>query len=627
MSKNRKVNERFEEVLARRLDRRSFLKKSLVAAPALVISTAMLQSKSEAAAANSLEFQPVSLSTGDNIIVPPGYNSQVLMRWGDPLFRDSPPFDPFNQTPEAQRRQFGYNCDFLSFFSLPLGGQINSNRGLLTVNHEFTNPELMFAGYNANNATRNQVDVELAAHGLSIVEIQRKGDEWQPVIRSRFNRRITAESRIEITGAAAGHDLLKVSYDQAGSFVFGTLNNCGGGQTPWGTLLTAEENFNQYFANNNSLAASDPRRAMHTRYGLPTGASDRRWERFHSRFDLAKEPNEPFRFGYVIEVDPYNSDSRPMKRTALGRLKHEAATVVLSRSSRAVVYTGDDERFDYMYKFMSRSSFNPFDRKSNLQLLEDGTLFVARFRDDGTGEWISLIGGRGALSGLSQEEVLINTRGAADLAGATKMDRPEDIETNPVNGKVYAVFTNNTQRGTAGRPDADSPNPRSNNRHGHIIEITEDRNDAGADTFKWEIFMLCGDPAANDGTFFAGFDAQSVSPISSPDNITFDRQGNLWIATDGQAGTFQKNDGIYAVPVAGDERGFLRQFLSSVTGCETASLTFAPNDETLFVSIQHPGEGGTFENSASTWPDSTRPPRPSVIAVTRTASDSKVIGG
>jgi len=311
----------------------------------------------------------------------------------------------------------------------------------------------------------------------------------------------------------------------------------------------------------------------------------------------------------------------PRKRTALGRLKHEAAAMTLSKNRLAVVYTGDDERFDYMYKFVSRRRFNRNNRESNFRLLDEGTLYVAKFNDDGTGEWIPMIGGQGALAGMSQEEVLINTRGAADLIGATRMDRPEDIEVNPVNGKVYGAFTNNTQRGTAGRPGTDAANPRANNRHGHILEITEDRDDAAAETFTWEIFMLCGDPAnAADATFFAGFDASRVSAISSPDNITFDNQGNLWIATDGQAGTLQRNDGIYAVPVEGGDRGFLRQFLSSVVGCETASLKFNPNNDSLFVSIQHPGEGSRIDNPSSLFPDGTTPPRPSVIAAVRDES-------
>lgn len=617
--------ETFEEVLSRRVARRSFLKKSLIAAPALVAAPTLLTRKAKAQ--SPLSFKTVALSTEDRVIVPEGYTAKAFLRWGDPLFVDAPEFDPLNLTAESQRRQFGYNCDFVAYFPLPLGGVGSSNHGLLAVNHEFTNPELMFAGYDVDKVTRNQADVELAAHGVSIVEIERSKSGWSYNKRSSFNRRFTGETRYRLTGPAVGHPLVSTSYNPGGDFVFGTLNNCGGGKTPWGTLLTCEENFNQYFANLSRIPDSDPRRAIHQRYGLPNGLSDRRWELFHSRFDLAQEPNEPFRFGWVTEIDPFDPTSRPRKHTALGRTKHEAATVVLSRNRLAVVYSGDDERFDYLYKFVSRRRFNRNNREANLRLLEDGTLFVAKFGDDGTGQWIPMIAGQGPLSTWSQAEVSINTRGAADALGATRMDRPEDVEVNPATGKVYAVMTNNTQRGSSGRPGTDSANPRTNNRHGHIIEISEDGDDHAARTFSWEIFILCGDPAtAGEQTFFAGFEASRVSPISSPDNINFDQQGNLWIATDGQPGTFRRNDGIYAVPTEGEERGFLRQFLSGVVGAETASLELTPNNETLFVSIQHPGEGSTFENPSSTFPDGTTPPRPSVVAVTRSEFAGRVIG-
>jgi len=611
--------ETFEEVLSRRIARRSFLKSSLAAMPVVMLAPTLLNTQAQAATPDKLLFQPVPLGTQDTIALPAGYSAQVLLRWGDPLFTDSPAFDLANQTAESQKKQFGYNNDFLSYVPLSSGGRKDSRRGLLFVNHEYTNPELMFQGYSADSVTRKQVDIELAAHGNSIVEIVYKNGQWQVAPRSRYNRRITGETRMEITGLAAGHDWLKTSYDQAGSFAYGTLNNCGGGLTPWGTILTCEENFNQYFANVNALPASDPRKAIHTRYGLPTGASERRWEQFYSRFDVAKETNEPFKFGWVVEVDPFDPTSTPRKRTALGRLKHEAATSVISKNGLAVIYTGDDERFDYLYKFVSRRPVDRFNREANMNLLDDGTLYAAKFNDNGTGEWLPLIAGKGALASWSQEEVLLNTRGAGDAIGATKMDRPEDVEVNPVNGKIYGVFTNNTQRATSGRPGTDAANPRSTNRHGHIIEMSEDRNDAAAESFTWNIFMLCGDPAAND-TYFAGFDKSKVTMISSPDNICFDKQGNMWITTDGQPGTIQKHDGVYVVPVDGEERGYVRQFLSSVIGSETTGPELTPNNEALFVSIQHPGEGGTFDSPTSHFPDGSNAPRPSVLVITKTGS-------
>ncbi|MEW6299682.1 MAG: PhoX family phosphatase [Thermodesulfobacteriota bacterium] len=624
-----RAGEAFQDILARRVARRSFLKGAFVGGPLLVIGSSLLRPRDSEANdyRDTLQFRPVALDDQDRVLVPDGYGAQVLIRWGDPLFVGAPAFDVHNQNPAAQVRQFGFNCDYVGFCPLPHHRSRNSRQGLLVVNHEYTTPGDMFPGYAQGSPTRNQVDVELAAHGVSVVEVERHPQRgWQYNQKSRFTRRITGETEIEITGPAAGHPLLQVSYDPSGTRVRGTLNNCAGGKTLWGTILTCEENFNQYFANRN-LVADPVAQAIHTRYGLPGGASDRRWENFHDRFNLAVEPNEPFRFGWVVEIDPYDPNWVPKKRTALGRFKHEGATLTLARDGRVAVYSGDDERFDYMYKFVSRRGIRPR-REENFDLLDEGTLYVAKFRDDGTGEWIPLIGGHGPLAAWSREEVLINTRGAADLVGGTKMDRPEDIETNPANGKVYCVFTNNTRRGVGANPGPDAANPRANNRHGHIIELTEGRNDPAAETFTWEIFMLCGDPGnpTDAPVFFAGFDPAQVSPISSPDNIVFDRRGNLWVATDGQPSTFKKNDGLYAVPVEGEDRGFLRQFLSVPVGAETCGPEFTPDNHTLFVAVQHPGEDGGLANPASRWPDGDIA-RPSVIAVTKIGRGSPVIGG
>lgn len=630
---NPSSNESFEDVLERHLARRSFLKGAAAAASLLVVN--QVTTTEAEAAQNSIGFAPVGLSTADRIEVPQGYSVKPLIRWGDPIFPGTPAFNITGQTPEAQARQFGYNCDFLYLIDFPNrpfnGREPRVESGLLWVNHEYTNPELMFPGYSAAATTKAWVDIELAAHGGTIVQVdrlRRKGvfgsAEWVPNVNSSYNRRITAETPILITGPAAGHELLKTSYDPTGMRSRGMLNNCGGGLTPWRTIVTCEENFDQYFANLGALSTTDPRRAMHARYGLPTGASERRWESFHDRFDLAKEPNEPFRFGYAVEIDPFNPNTPPKKRTALGRTKHEAATFVVAPDQRVAVYLGDDQRFEYMYKFVTKGKFDPSKGAANGDLLDEGTLYVAKFSDDGTGVWIPLVAGQGALAAWTQAEVCIRTREAGDAVGATKMDRPEDIETNPVNGKVYCVMTNNTQRGTSGRPTTDKANPRASNLHGHIIELTEAGNDATATTFRWEIFMLCGDPAvAADNTYFAGWTG-GVSPISSPDNITFDRQGNLWIATDGQINTFRRNDGVYVVPTAGPQRGYVRQLLSGVPGGEVASLALSSDDRFLFVSIQHPAEGSTLANPTSRFPDGDMP-RPTVIVVENTGG-TRVIG-
>ena len=650
--------ETFQEVLSRNIARRSFLKGALISAPLILAGPGALQRHfAQAAEDSGLRFKPTSLDNQDRVLVAEGYDAQVLIRWGDPVFRDSPSFNPLNQSKLTQEHQFGYNCDYVAYLPLPHHRANNPSRALLWVNHEYTNEPIMFSEYDIQSPTQTQVDVALAAHGASVMEIRKNGrDHWEVVAGSPYNRRITGETHMQITGPAAGDDIMKVSYDQTGRLVRGMLNNCGGGTTPWGTVLTCEENFNQYFANRAGLADIDERKANHTRYGvgsnvtgLPIGRSERGWELYHDRFDLTKDPNEPFRFGWVVEVDPYDPRFIPKKRTALGRLKHEAATTVVAPDGRIAIYTGDDERFEYMYKFVTSEKYDPRNRAANFNLLDEGTLYVAKFNDDGTGQWLPMVHGQGALLApafTSQADVLINTRFAADAVGGTKMDRPEDIETNPVNGKLYCAMTNNTNRGTGTNPPADAANPRTGNRHGHIIELTEHGNDPTSLSFAWEIFLLCGNPATQpvdspapilnaEATYFGGFDHSQVSPISSPDNIAFDRKGNLWIATDGQPTTFGMNDGIFAVPVEGKERGFLRQFLSGVPGGEVASLDFGAQDHALFVTIQHPGEpgtgpsssGSTFETPTSVWPDGNTPPRPSVVVATKkTGNGSPVIG-
>ncbi len=645
-------SETFEEVAARRFARRSFLKGMLATIPVMVASTGSLGSASQLVGQildksappadltpGSLTFNRITLDRTDMVKVPQNYVSNILLRWGDPVLPGAPAFDINNQTKQSQLQQFGYNCDFVAYFPLEITFPLSSgkkltetNRGILTVNHEYVNPELMFPGYVGGAPTQAQAEITLVAHGLSVVEIERGGSGvWSYIQNSSYNRRITGETQMELTGPAAGDDLLKTTDDPTGTLVQGMFNNCGGGFTPWGTLLTAEENFNQYFANRNSISDNDPRKAIHTRYGLPGGASELKYETFFPRFNLATNPNEAFRFGWVVEIDPYNPNWVPKKRTALGRFKHEAATVTRAADNRAVVYSGDDERFDYMYKFVSANSISS-NREENFDILDSGTLHVAKFNDDGTGVWIPLIAGQGALAGWMQAQVLINTRGAGDAVGATRMDRPEDIERNPVNGKVYAAFTNNTLRATAGQPGTNAANPRPVNRHGHIIEILENENDAGSTTFTWEIFMLCGNPRnMGDRTYFAGLNPitarRFVSPLSCPDNLSFDNRGNLWIATDGMPSNLPGNDGIFAVATEGSERGIVKQFLSSVIGCETASLFIAQDDRTMFVSIQHPGEGSTLANPTSRFPDydTSLPPRPSVITITK-ANGSPIIG-
>jgi secreted PhoX family phosphatase len=629
----------FQEVLKRRVARRTLLKGTAASLPFVVLGLEPAE-RAQAAAADGLTFQGITLDDSDSVTVPNGYVAENLIRWGDPVEAGAPAFDPENQTPEAQAMQFGYNCDFLGWFELPFG------QGIVTVNHEYTNEELMFPNYDAANPTADQVNIAILAHGASIVHVHtvttgQNSFRWAVASGSGFNRRITGETEMEITGPLAGHALMRTSEDASGTKVRGMFNNCGGGMTPWGTLLTAEENFDQYFANN-AQVLNDSVRQYNSRLGVGNGASFRKWEMYHSRFDLAQEPNEMNRFGYMVEIDPYDPTFVPKKRTALGRFKHEAASIVVTPSGKVAVYSGDDARFEYVYKFVSEGVYDPKNRKANFELMDSGTLYAAKFNEDGTGEWLPLVFGENGLTPANgfanQGEVLLKARFAADELGATPMDRPEDIEWNPANDKVYVALTNNSQRGTEGngplgqngptpRAATDAMNPRTNNRWGHIIEILPEDGDHAAETFTWEMFLVCGDPGvAEQETYFAGFDPSRVSPIGCPDNVAFDRRGNLWIATDGLPSVLPGNDGIFAVPTEGPDRGYLRQFLSGVKGCEVAALVLNRQNNTLFVAIQHPGEGGTYEEPISNYPDGSAPVRPTVVAVTKTTGPGFRIG-
>lgn len=621
------VGDHFDEVITRRLSRRDFLKQVTLASSVLIAAHTVGLELVEGAskAPNFSKIDPTD-PTYDDVKVADGYYARTLIRWGEPLVNGAPDFNVWQQSPAAQASQFGYNCDFVGFFSLPAVSNA-SNRGLLAVNHEYTNEELMFPGYNPKRPTADQVNIGIQAHGVSVVEIVRGKDGWSYVRSSPYNRRITGDTPIAVSGPAAGHEWLKTSADPQGTSVRGTLNNCAGGKTPWGTLVSAEENFHQYFAHLKYLDPKDPRAAIHKRYGIPNEASERGWELYHSRFDVSREPNEPFRYGWCVEIDPYDPQSKPVKRTALGRFRHEAATFVVAPSGQVVAYSGDDAQFEYVYKFVTKGSYTKNNRAANMDLLDQGTLYVARFNDDGSGEWLPLVFGQGPLTPekgfSSQADVLLKTRLAADALGATKMDRPEDIETNPVNKKVYIVLTNNTRRGVNADPGTDAANPRVNNASGHIIELTEDRNNHAAIRFSWSIFLLAG-TTSDPSTYFAGYNKSKVSSIGAPDNIAFDREGTMWIATDGAPRAVKINDGLYAVPVEGTQRGNLQMFFSSVVGSEVCGPEFTPDNRTLFLAIQHPGEGGTFEKPISTWPDRQGMPRPSVITIQ--AFNSRRIG-
>jgi uncharacterized protein len=631
VGRNPSIGPTMGDVIKRRYSRRSFMQGSLaVSAIAATVSPLALAaaSQAKAAAPSRFVFDEVTVGIDEKHYVAPGYDADVLLRWGDKVFADGPDFDPAKQTAEAQLKQFGYNNDYVGF--LPFNG--SSDHGLLVVNHEYTNPELMFPkwasiGKDADGKdkvvmgefTKELVDIEMAAHGGTIIEIKRTGSKWAPVLDGKLNRRIHVGTEMQLTGPAAGHNRLKTSADPTGTKVFGTLNNCAGGVTPWGTWLMAEENFHGYFRG--ELPAGHPEAAAFKRYGVPEGQYN--WGIFHDRFDVSKEPNEPNRFGWVVEVDPTDPLSVPKKRTALGRTKHEGAESVVNIDGRVVFYCGDDERFDYVYKFVSKGTYSSSDRAANMTLLDEGTLYVARFDADGTVTWLPLTHGLGPLTAANgfadQATVLIHARLASDALGATKMDRPEDVQPDPRTGKVYCILTNNTKR-KAGQEDA--ANPRPENAFGHIIEITETDGDFASTASRWSVMLKCGDPTI--ATVGASFSTSTTANgwFGMPDNCALDADGRLWIATDGNnKKATGRTDGLWGLETEGEQRGTSKLFFRCPVGAEMCGPMFTPAGDTLFLAVQHPGDAGlpTFETPATRWPDFTdgMPPRPSVVVVTK----------
>ncbi|MGF1464169.1 MAG: PhoX family phosphatase [Maricaulaceae bacterium] len=727
---------------------------------------------------------PELVNTSDTPVVPEGYGWAPVLVWGQSLSPFVPDMDSNDITNDAssilnnqgnnQAFQFGYNCDAAEFFPLPsVAGQ---DRGIICVNHEFLSEQVMFPTgsgvvgedfeveientsptgaptidatreFFANPANEGFYNTAIGALGFSIAEIRRNADGlWELVRTSRFNRRITLSTPIAISGPAAGNALLQTSQDPTGTVVLGTYNNCAAGGTPYGTYLSCEENVNGIFANFGTFlqtiaASDDPADIRALNFflrqapdGFSGGAANASTgfdgfgggvffpPAFGDRYDVAIEPNEQFRFGWVVETNPFDPTSTPVKRTALGRCKHECATTIIATGGQMVVYMGDDARFEYVYKFVTNDVITG-DVEQDFGVLDNGILYAAQFNADGTGVWLPIdindpVSGpilQAATAGIpnslefvpttgipsgsagieivggttptdiplfeTQGDVLMGTRLAADVLGATPMDRPEDVEANPVTNRVYVCLTNNndsTGSRSAGRTDidffrhegnrlealntvTDASNPRGDfedngnqesdqgNDLGHIVEIIEDGDDNAAVTFTWNIFILCGPVAAGqedeeDGvfltnpddldefpfssrtTFYAGFPfAELISPMTNVDNITFDNQGNLVILTDGNPSDLDKNDGVWMCPTEGPTRGFSRQIFSSVVSSEVCGGEFTPDNTTLFLNIQHPGDSGSLTDIVSNFPFiGNAQPLPSLIQVFRL--DGGVVG-
>lgn len=608
-------NHCFDDVLDRAQSRRSFMKSAVKFGSAAFVMSVWQAHASKAAGLPNFDFEPVATNTLDTVTVPRGYSWRPLIKWGDPLWSDGVPFDDESRgTAHSQARGFGDNNDGMAIFTI-------EDRTILAINNEYTNRGVIYG--NRKDGLPETADDILKgkmAHGVSIVEISEKDGTWVPVIDSTFNRRVTAETPCDVTGPARGHEWLSTNDDPTGTRALGTFNNCGSGVTPWGTYLTCEENFNGYFSSSDPF--HEPSDAF-KRYGVGNKDRGYAWAKTDARFDISKHPNEPNRFGYVVEIDPLDPTSTPKKHTALGRFKHENAELVLSSDNRVVVYMGDDERGEFLYKFVSAAPYVVGDDPSGL--LNEGTLYAANFNDDMTGGWVALTPEATGLA--SAAEICVHTRIAASAVGATTMDRPEWVAAHPDKPEVYVALTNNTSRGRKPNRGGDEmvlngPNPRAENKYGQILRWRPDGHDHGADTFTWDLYVMAGNPALHRGPDAGSSNLDAGNMFNSPDGLGFDSQGRLWIQTDGK----YSNKGAFAghgnnQMLVGDPRsGEIRRFMVGPNECEITGLCWSPDKRTMFVGIQHPGERGN-----SHFPDGgTSVPRSCVIAVTR--DDGGVVG-
>ena len=605
----------FEALAERAISRRGFLERGVAfGAAAFVTGGAGLAPFAARASGGRIAFDPVAANTLDTVTVPSGYNWHVVARWGDSMWSNSIAFDHATRgTGASQELAFGDNNDGMSLFD-------HGGRSVLAVNNEYVNNNVMYGGAGTGKPeSPDDVRKGKAGHGVSIVEIAQADGRWSIVIDSPYNRRITADSPMEITGPARGHDLMKTAADPTGTVSKGTWNNCGNGRTPWGTYLACEENFNGYFSSSNPEIEVS---AEFRRYGVKPADWGFVWATTDERFDISRHPNEPNRAGYVVEIDPLDPRSTPKKCTALGRFKHENAEVVLAANGQVVVYMGDDERGEFLYRFVSDRSHA---QGGAADLLESGRLFAARFADDGRGEWVELTP---AATGMpSQAEICIHTRQTASAVKATTMDRPEWVAAHPTNAEVYCCLTNNRNRGVKPNAGGDAtpvggPNPRAKNKYGQIVRWRPDGGDHLGGGFSWDLFVVAGNPTVHDDDRAGSSNVNAGNMFNSPDGLAFDRTGMMWIQTDGSysdSGDFE-GQGNNQMLVGDPETGAIERFMVGPPGCEVTGITWSTDRKTLFAGIQHPGD-----KDGSHFPDGgDAAPRSCVVAITR--DDGATIG-
>jgi secreted PhoX family phosphatase len=589
------MHDTLSDLLQRRLTRRTFMGMAGVG-----IAASLIIPKLSWAALSPED------KTKSAVLVKDG-QERIFIRWGDPLTAEALPFNPAETNPEKTRDQFGFNNDYIAFF--PLG----KKDALLAVNHEFPDPVLMH-GQRGKASARARAHIEMLSVGISIFQIHQTEDgTWKIVRDSPYNRRINAmDTLCMMAGPAAGDARLITTADPTGKLVMGTLGNCGGGVTPWGTFLSGEENIDLFFRGK----AAGSEAENHARFGLGDGKPMQHWAGADPRFNAAAEPNEPNRFGWVLEVNPKDIGAIPIKRTALGRMKHEYTTAVTGSSGRCVVYLSDDQAGECFYKFISTRPIDTDNPANNRDLLDDGLLYAAKFYDDGDVLWLPLIYGEGPLTAdngfASQADVLIDVRKAAKLLGATPMDRAEGIALHPKTEAVYIALTKNPKR-----TDPDPANPRAPNPWGHLIRIITDGHEALRD--RWEIVILGTDKTnseKNVGDPTIPHHPEAI-PFANPDNLTFTPDGTLWVCTDGAPESAGVPDGLYTLKES-EKQWVLEKIYRVPVGAEPCAPTWTPDQKTVFLSVQHPGRDSPAHAPSTRWPDFSPalPPRPAVVVLT-----------